>query len=108
RRPAVDQHQHLVGEAPVEAAEGDVHVRRIHLGDVDAGHAAQDLRNGGGAGEADLLLADDGDGGGRLLFGGGADAGGDDLLLEDVLGLRGAGGAGQLGGDLLGGGAAVG
>src|SRR5205823_9409497 len=56
---AVDEHEDLVREALVEAADAHLRLRGGRLRDVDAREAAEKLGDLRDAGEADVLLGDD-------------------------------------------------
>ena len=62
-RPAIDEHQQLVGEQVVEPAHRDGPLVRVDLGDLHARHQPEELGHGRHARPPDVLLSDDGDGG---------------------------------------------
>ena len=86
--PAVDEHEHLVREALVEAAERHLGLRAGGLHDVDAGEAAEELGDLRDAGEADVLLGDDRGRVRRVERALRRPRRGDDGLFEHLLGLE--------------------
>ena len=59
--PTVDQYQQIFGEAAIETANSDRPGPALAAGNNDAGDQAQDLRNAGGAGAANIVRGDDHD-----------------------------------------------
>ena len=86
--PAVDEHERLVAQPLVEAADRDLRLRARHLHQVDAREATEQLRHLGDAREPDVLLGDDRDRVGGVEHALRAARSGDDLLLEGVLPRR--------------------
>ena len=85
---AVEQDEHLVRQALVEAAHRDLGLRPRRLHDVDAGEAPEELGDLRDARKPDVLFGDDRGGVRgveRVLR---RPGGGDDGLLEDLFGLE--------------------
>ena len=85
---AVDEHEHLVGEALVETAERDLGSGPGGLHDVDTGQAPEKLGDLRDAGEPDVLLGDDRRGVGRVEGALRRLRGGDDGLFVPRFELR--------------------
>ena len=92
--PSVDEDEHLVREALVEAAHRDLGLRPGHLHDVDAREATKQLGELRESREPDVLLRDDRRRTRRVERTLGLLGRGDDRLLEDLFGLERTGGPG--------------